>query len=77
MRSRRPGRADRILTDGPAKLCQALAIDRRHDGTDLTTDPEITIVDDGTPPPADPLVTPRIGIRVAVDVPWRWLVPPA
>ena len=76
MRSRRPGRSDRILTDGPAKLCQALAIDRRQDGTDLTADPEITIVDDGTPPPAVPLVTPRIGISVAVDVPWRWLVPP-
>jgi DNA-3-methyladenine glycosylase len=77
MRSRRPGRADRILTDGPAKLCQALAIDRHQDGLDLTTDPGVTIVDDGTPPPVDPLVTPRIGISVAVDVPWRWLVPPA
>ena len=57
MRARRLGRPDRILADGPAKLCQAFGLDRRHDGTDLTVDPEITIVDDGTPPPTDPAVT--------------------
>lgn len=76
MRARRRGRPDRILADGPAKLCQAFGLDRRHDGTDLLLDPALTIVDDGTPPPADPVVTPRIGISVATDVPWRWLVPP-
>ena len=40
---------------GPAKLCQAFGIDRRHDGADLVTaDRGVTIVDDGTPPPDDP-----------------------
>ena len=29
------GRADRSLTDGPGKLCQALGLDLRHDGLDL------------------------------------------
>jgi DNA-3-methyladenine glycosylase len=74
MRARRGGRPDGVLADGPAKLCEAFGLDRRHDGTDLTADPDITIVDDGTPPPTDPMVTARIGIRVATDVPWRWIV---
>ena len=75
MRSRRGGRPDRILADGPAKLCQAFGLDRGDDGTDLVNGSRIAITDDGTAPPARPLVTPRIGIRVATDVPWRWLVP--
>jgi DNA-3-methyladenine glycosylase len=38
MRSRRPAaRADRDLTNGPAKLCQALDIERSYDGADLVT----------------------------------------
>lgn len=35
MRERRPVEAMRDLTNGPAKLCQALAIDRGLDGVDL------------------------------------------
>ena len=74
MRHRRGGRPDRSLADGPAKLCQAFGLDRAHDGADLVNGSHIGITDDGTPPPARPVVTPRIGIRVATDVPWRWLV---
>jgi DNA-3-methyladenine glycosylase len=77
MRRRRPAaRSDRDLCRGPARLCQALGIDRRFDGADLVrADQGVTIVDDGTPPPAAPVATPRIGISVAVDRPWRWYVP--
>jgi DNA-3-methyladenine glycosylase len=75
MRRRRGGRPDRILADGPAKLCQAFGLDRADDGTDLVNGSRVAVTDDGTAPPARPLVTPRIGIRVATDVPWRWLVP--
>jgi len=61
------------LADGPGKLCQALGIDGSHDGVDLVAPRSaVRIVDDGTPPPADPLVGPRIGITRAVDTPWRW-----
>ena len=45
----------RDLTNGPAKLCQALGIERSLDGADLVTgDRGIAVVDDGTPPPRRP-----------------------
>ena len=76
MRARRPkALLDRDLCNGPAKLCQALGIDGTLDGADLTQPGSgVAIVDDGTPPPDDPVVTTRIGISHAVDEPWRWYV---
>ncbi len=73
MLERRNGRRD--LADGPAKLCQAFAIGPTLNGADLCTAAAIGLFDDGTPPPADPTIGPRIGISKAVDVPWRWRVP--
>lgn len=73
MRQRRHGRA--ALADGPAKLCQAFAIGPEHNGVDVCRGSGIGLFDDGTPPPGDPIVGPRVGISVAVDVPWRWRVP--
>lgn len=72
----------RRLAGGPATLCQALGIDRAFDGVDLCRpDPRaplpIGLYDDGVPPPAAPVVGPRIGITKAVDVPWRFRVPRA
>ncbi|MEM9035122.1 MAG: DNA-3-methyladenine glycosylase [Actinomycetota bacterium] len=77
MRARRPAaRRDRDLCSGPGKLCAALAVDDSHDDVDVT-DPSspVRLEDDGTPPPAHPTVTTRVGITKAVDEPWRWLVP--
>ena len=63
------------LANGPAKLCQALGLDGSFDGADLVTAHlGVTIVDDGVPPPADPVTGPRVGISVAVDHPWRFSV---
>jgi DNA-3-methyladenine glycosylase len=76
MREARPAcRRDRDLCRGPARLCQALGITGAHDGLDLL-DPRahVSILDDGTPPPAAPVVTTRVGITKAVDEPWRWYV---
>ena len=73
MRRRRGGR--RALADGPAKLCQAFAIGPEHNGADVCRRSGVGLYDDGTPPPPEPLVGPRIGITKAVDVPWRWRVP--
>jgi DNA-3-methyladenine glycosylase len=68
-------RRDRDLCSGPAKLCQALGLDRAHDGVDLVAGEEVAVLDDGVPPPAAPGVSTRIGISAAVDEPWRWFVP--
>jgi DNA-3-methyladenine glycosylase len=57
-------------TSGPGRLTKALGIDLAWNGR------EAALFDDGTPPPAAPVVTPRIGITKAIDLPRRWLVPP-
>ena len=76
MRERRPAaRRDRDLCSGPAKLCQAFGLDREHDGADLVTaDRGVTILDDGTPPPVDPVQTTRVGLSAGAEHPWRWYV---
>jgi DNA-3-methyladenine glycosylase len=68
-------RTDRDLCSGPGRLCQALGVTRALDGADLVSGRQgVVLADDGTPPPAAPAVTTRVGIRVAVDMPWRWYV---
>lgn len=76
MRAARPAaRTPADLCSGPAKLCQAMGVDRSHDGLDLL-DPAgaVRLMSDGRGPPADPAVGPRVGIRAAADAPWRWWV---
>lgn len=66
-------RGGRELTNGPAKLCQALAIDKRLNGHDLTTSPLKLIITK----PLDPrsiTQTKRVGITQAKDVPWRFYI---
>ena len=79
MRPRRPKAKREVeLTNGPGKLTQALGITNAHNGADLVTaDREVHIADDGTPPPAEPVVTWRIGFgqNPARDFPWRFFVP--
>lgn len=58
------------LTNGPAKLTEAMGIDRRQDGVDLTGN-TLFIVDDGYKPERIVTAT-RIGIRAAADKPWRF-----
>ena len=77
MRAARPrARRDRDLCSGPAKLCQAFGLDRAFDGADLVTaDRGVAIADDGTPPPAAPGNSVRIGLTAGAEHPWRWYVP--
>jgi len=74
MRTRRGGRPG--LADGPAKLCQAMAIGPEHYGVDLLGAGPVRLLDDGVAPPRRPLAGPRIGITKAVEQPWRFRVPP-
>ncbi|MBI3579584.1 MAG: DNA-3-methyladenine glycosylase, partial [Ignavibacteriales bacterium] len=61
------------LTNGPAKLCEALRIQREQNGTDLLGD-EIYLLD------AEPIAklnigtSTRIGIRVGTEKKWRFFV---
>lgn len=59
---------DPRLTNGPGKLCKHLGIDLSLNGT------EAMVYDDGTSPPFDPVVTPRVGLTKAADLHRRWMV---
>jgi DNA-3-methyladenine glycosylase len=77
MRAARPGiTKDLGLTNGPAKLCQALGITGADDGDDLVTGTGgVRIMDDGVAPPTVAARGGRIGIRHAAELPWRFWVP--
>jgi len=75
-RSRRPGsRNDHELAKGPARLTTVLGLERPHNGVDLT-DPDSPVrLLAGEPVPAENIaVGPRVGVAVAMDVPWRFWI---
>jgi len=59
------------LTNGPAKVCQAFAIDKRFNGHNLHTPPIRLIVPEKR---GDSTIvqSPRIGISTAKNTPWRF-----
>jgi DNA-3-methyladenine glycosylase len=77
MRVARPGiTKDVALTNGPAKLCQALGITGADDGDDLVKGAGgVRIMDDGVAPPTVPARGVRVGISHAAELPWRFWVP--
>lgn len=80
IRSRRIGRPDRDLANGPGKLCEAFGLTLSDNGVIVSDNgvdasSPIRILDDATPPPPDPIVGPRIGITKAADIPWRFRSP--
>lgn len=64
------------LTNGPGKLCAALAITGEDDGSDLTAPrSRVRLCSDDVSAPISPLVTTRIGISRGAELPWRFAVP--
>jgi DNA-3-methyladenine glycosylase len=75
-RVRRPAaRSDVELAKGPARLTSVLGLERGHNGVDLT-DPESPVrLFAGEPmAPESILAGPRVGVAVAIDVPWRFWI---
>lgn len=67
----RRGRQGIEATNGPAKLCQALAIDKAMNGHDLRRG-DLTLLPQLPVSPDRITQTTRIGISRAKDVPWRF-----
>jgi DNA-3-methyladenine glycosylase len=73
MQQNRGARSLSELTNGPAKLCQALFIDRNLNGHDLRGEPLILKQKDIMP--GESIVqTSRIGISREQDRPWRFYI---
>lgn len=69
----------RDWTNGPARLCQALAIDGKLNGVDLTDPAGELVIEPGQPVSESSLITgPRVGIDNVpepwLSQPWRFLV---
>ena len=71
MSRNRQGRSDAQLTNGPAKLCYALAIDKTWNGHDLRK-PPLQLMLQPAAPVEQIVQTTRIGISNAKDVQWRF-----
>jgi DNA-3-methyladenine glycosylase len=70
------------LTDGPGKLCQALAVTRSDDGVDLcSSDSALMICDDGVEVPEERVRRlPRVGVDYAGEAsswPLRFRIEPS
>ena len=77
--ARRACRPQAEWCNGPAKLCQAMAIDGQLNGADLTAPHSGLWIEPGQPIPAELIHTsPRVGIHNVPDpwrsLPWRFYV---
>ena len=72
MKRRRNQTKDSLLCNGPAKLTQALGISGSHHGANSLDADGLTILQSESPVRID--VSTRIGISVATDYPWRFLL---
>jgi len=62
------------LASGPGKLTQALKITKKQNGVDVTKKGELYILNGKDISRSEIVATSRIGIRVALDKQWRFLI---
>lgn len=62
------------LTSGPGKLTQALAINKKQNGADVTRRGKLYVVNGKQVDESKIVATSRIGIKLAVDKQWRFLI---
>ncbi len=75
MARRRGTRDPRLLCSGPARLCQALGIDREQNGLDLVAgDAGLVVERRPAVRPERVEAGPRVGVRDGADRPWRFFV---
>jgi DNA-3-methyladenine glycosylase len=73
----RPSLSEVNLARGPARLCQALSIDRGLDGADVCDpDSPLRVLEPAAPalPAASISRGPRVGVSQAAEVPWRFWI---
>jgi DNA-3-methyladenine glycosylase len=80
VRALEPGDGVAGRVDGPGRLCRTLAIDRSHNGIDLTADGggRLWIERRPGPPVGEIATSPRIGVDYAGEWaarPWRFYLP--
>lgn len=68
------GLPDRDLARGPARLCQALGVDRSLDGADVCDPRSPLRIRAAAAPPGRIMRGPRVGVSSAVAVPWRFWI---
>lgn len=74
MQAARGGVAQKLISNGPGKLAQAMGIDKSFDGMAVTGGETFVVKDDGFV--ADEILAcPRIGISKAVEAPLRFVLP--
>jgi DNA-3-methyladenine glycosylase len=69
----RHGRGGVTVTNGPAKVCQALQIDKALNGHNMHKEP-LVLIPQQTLPLTEVVQTTRIGISQAKDAPWRFYI---
>jgi len=77
--SRRKSQPPRLWTDGPAKICQALNIDKRLNGADLCAPEAELFLETGLMiPDSSVTIGPRVGLYTVPEpwksIPWRFKV---
>lgn len=75
---RRTGRPEKEWTNGPGKICQALSINKAHNGADLCASEAELFVEYGVNiPDSGVTISPRVGLNSVPEpwksVPWRFL----